>query len=181
MSFCTCGLRAILCEGLLVRGGPNRQFAATQHHACYGRRSGLSSDAAGRRTLARRLVPTTTSRRSMDSSSLWCCKSIPAAQRDQFARPSRSSGFAFSAPHPPLSILRQPSVYRTEADPQGPCDHIGPFASLNATPCANAHRCQRRMIQLASIVFSHATLESNTRLAESQQKYETTYGRLNTS
>jgi hypothetical protein len=28
--------------------GPNRQFAATQHHACYGRRSGLSSDVAAR-------------------------------------------------------------------------------------------------------------------------------------
>ena len=38
---------------------------------------------------------------------------------------------------------------------------IGPFASLNATHCANAHRFQRRMIQLASIVFSHATLESD--------------------
>jgi hypothetical protein len=27
--------------------GPNRQFAAAQHHACYGRRSGLSSDVVG--------------------------------------------------------------------------------------------------------------------------------------
>jgi hypothetical protein len=34
--------------GLLESGfGPNRHFAATQHHACYGRRSGLSSDVAG--------------------------------------------------------------------------------------------------------------------------------------
>ena len=26
---------------------PNRQFAATQHRACYGSRTGLSSDVAG--------------------------------------------------------------------------------------------------------------------------------------
>ena len=94
----------------------------------------------------------------MDSSSLWCCKSIP--WRDAFnLRGLSKQRLRLQRSPSTSSILRQPSVYRTEADPQGPCDHIGPFASLNATHCANAHRFQRRMIQLASIVFSHATLE----------------------
>src|SRR6202043_3220482 len=46
--------------------GPNRKFAAARHHACYGRRTGLSSDMAG--TAA--LDPHETSGPGKDSQSL---------------------------------------------------------------------------------------------------------------
>src|SRR4029077_20613521 len=62
--------------------------------------------------------------------------------------------------------------------PHGSCDNGGAFPSLNATHGAHAHRFQRRVIQLASIVLSHPPSESHQD-SPCQQKYATTYGPIN--
>src|SRR6202162_5097695 len=99
--------------------------------------------------------------------------------RIQFGRSSKKRlGLQRSPSTSP--ILRQPSVYRTAADPHGSCDNVGAFTSLNATHGAHAHRFQRRMIQLASIVLSHPPSESDQD-SPCQQKYATTYGPINIS
>ena len=96
--------------------------------------------------------------------------------RIQFARPS-NSGFAFNAPHPPCRYCAN-HPYIASLTPDRAT--ISAFASLNATYCADAHRLQRRMIQLASIVFSHAMLESDeTRLSQHNKIMKLICGRFN--
>src|SRR6202166_622159 len=58
-------------------------------------------------------------------------------------------------------ILCHPSVYRAAVDPQRSRNNLGTFAGLYATHGTDTHRFQRRVIQLASIVLSHATFESH--------------------
>src|SRR5260370_4945094 len=56
----------------------------------------------------------------------------------------------------------QRSVDRTAADPHGSCNDFGAFARLNAAHGADAHCFQRRVIQLASIIMTHAESESDS-------------------
>src|ERR1700751_5624938 len=75
-------------------------------------------------------------------------------------------------------ILGQPSVYRTADDPQGSRDNFGAFAGLYAPHGADAHRFQRRVIQLAGIILSHSTSESD-QIRNVKKKVEITYGLTN--
>jgi hypothetical protein len=101
--------------------------------------------------------------------------------------------FALRQGFDPRVFLLEPLLYQSlvafpravqgllaAADPHGSCDNVGAFTSLNATHGAHAHRLQRRVIQLASIVLSHPPSESDHD-PPCQQKYATTYGPLNKS
>jgi hypothetical protein len=61
---------------------------------------------------------------------------------------------------PTARLPGEPSVHRTPTDPQGLRNNPRVFASLYASHGADADRFQRRVIQLASIIFSHAGRES---------------------
>jgi hypothetical protein len=47
-------------------------------------------------------------------------------------------------------------------NPQGSRDNVGAFAGLHAAHGADAHCLQRRVIQLASIIWSHAESDSDS-------------------
>jgi hypothetical protein len=94
-----------------------------------------------------------------DSSASRSCKPIVGA-RIQFGRSSKQRlGLQRSPSTSP--ILRQPSIYSTAVYPQRSRHTLGIFASLYTTHGADAHRFQRRVIQLASIVLFHAASESH--------------------
>src|SRR5271157_1047432 len=57
-------------------------------------------------------------------------------------------------------VFREPPVNSRAPDPEYPRYHFGTFAFLHTPHRAFAQRFQGRMIQLASIMFSHATKES---------------------
>ncbi|MGH9745510.1 MAG: hypothetical protein ACRD59_05290, partial [Candidatus Acidiferrales bacterium] len=56
--------------------------------------------------------------------------------------------------------FREPPVNSRAPDPEYTRYHFGTFAFLHTLHRAFAQRFQSRMIQLASIMFSHATKES---------------------
>ena len=60
-------------------------------------------------------------------------------------------------------------------DPHGSCDNLGAFASLYAAHGADAHLFQRRVIQLASIVWFHLPSESDE-IRPVNKNGATTYG-----
>src|SRR5207302_10986237 len=62
-------------------------------------------------------------------------------------------------------------THRTPADPRGLHNDRGVFASLYASHGADADRFQRRVIQFASIIFSHAGRESLQTLRVKKKMY----------
>src|SRR5260370_2631154 len=73
--------------------------------------------------------------------------------RIQFGRSSKKRlGLQRSPSTSP--ILRQPSIYRTAADPHGSCDNLGALAHLNATPRPPPQPFHRPVVQHATPPFS---------------------------
>src|SRR5271154_193244 len=73
---------------------------------------------------------------------------------------SSKKGFCLQRSPSATPILRQPPVHRTGIDPQGSRHNLGALASLYATHRPHAHRFQRRVIQLARIIWPHPIIES---------------------
>jgi hypothetical protein len=90
----------------------------------------------------------------------WVTVLLPPQLLTVELRRSSKQRLRFQAIPTAAPIPGEPSVHRTPADPQGLRSNPGVFARLYASHGADADRFQSRVIQFASIVFSHAGRES---------------------
>ena len=77
-------------------------------------------------------------------------------------------------------VARQPSVNGRPLNTKNTGDEFGTLAVLNALHRSDANLCQRLMIELACVVFSHAGREINFALRR-QAQYRITYERITVS